>query len=221
MATSDYIPAEDAQFQVWAVAFAAAMVANYGLYSLSQAEAQSIKEAVDDFVAKFAISSSEATRTKGSVANKNEARNVAEVLCRQYAMQIKDNLGIPNAAKIAAGVRPINPTREPIECPQSWPVLNVLGNTPGVQTLKYIDSVTEKGAKPFGATELQLMVAVTDEGEGPLEQAKFQGKFTRNPIAVPFTEADDGKVATYYARWVSARGEHGPWSLPASMRIAA
>ena len=46
-------------------------------------------------------------------------------------------------------------------------------------------------------------------------------KFTRNPIVVPFAEADDGKIATYYGRWASVRGEVGPWSLPVSMRIAA
>jgi hypothetical protein len=38
---------------------------------------------------------------------------------------------------------------------------------------------------------------------------------------VDFTEDKDGKVATYYARWASVRGEVGPWSLPISMRIAA
>jgi len=32
---------------------------------------------------------------------------------------------------------------------------------------------------------------------------------------------DAGRVATYFARWVSQRGEFGPWSIPASMTIAA
>jgi hypothetical protein len=30
-----------------------------------------------------------------------------------------------------------------------------------------------------------------------------------------------GKVATYYARWASQRGETGPWSVPVSFRFAA
>lgn len=55
---------------------------------------------------------------------------------------------------------------------------------------------------------------------GP-EDAKLVGKFTRNPIGVDFASKDGGKVATYYARWVSRRGETGPWSAPVRMHIAA
>ena len=64
-------------------------------------------------------------------------------------------------------------------------------------------------------------MAVTEEESAPLAQAQFYGKFTRNPIEVDFTEEQDGKVATYYARWASQRGDTGPWSVPVSFRIAA
>ncbi len=50
---------------------------------------------------------------------------------------------------------------------------------------------------------------------------EFVSKFTKNPIGVEFSETDDGKMATYNARWASVPGEIGPWSLPAMMRIAA
>src|SRR5687767_5786393 len=44
-----------------------------------------------------------------------------ESLCRQYAMFIKDNAGITDGDKVNIGVRPENPNREPIECPQTSP----------------------------------------------------------------------------------------------------
>jgi hypothetical protein len=53
------------------------------------------------------------------------------------------------------------------------------------------------------------------------EQAKFIGKFTRNPIAVGFQAEDNGKQATYFGRWASRKGETGPWSAPVTMAIAA
>ena len=56
---------------------------------------------------------------------------------------------------------------------------------------------------------------------GDPEQAQFYGAFKKNPVAVGFDPADDGKVATYFARRASRRGDVGPWSLPVSMRIAA
>jgi hypothetical protein len=64
-------------------------------------------------------------------------------------------------------------------------------------------------------------LGIGTEEPAPLSACQFYGKFTRNPINVEFSETDDGKMATYYARWASVRGETGPWSLPATMRIAA
>jgi hypothetical protein len=217
-----YIPSTDEGFRTWAENFASNISANPGLYMLSPAQAASIQSVVDDFVAKLAIALNENTRTKPSVASKDDSRAVAETLCRQYAMLIKDNTGISDEDKIAVGVRPINPNREQIECPQTSPLLSILGNTPGAQTVVYADSTTpDSKAKPLRASELQLFRAVGTVEAAPLSEAQFYGKFTRNPIAVEFGEADDGKIATYYARWASIRGETGPWSLPVSMRIAA
>jgi hypothetical protein len=100
--------------------------------------------------------------------------------------------------------------------------VSIIAATPGIQTLRYADSTTpDSSAKPFGATELQLFVVVGTAPASDPEAASFYGKFTRNPIAVSFPPADNGKQATYFARWASRRGETGPWSLPVTMAIAA
>jgi uncharacterized small protein (DUF1192 family) len=222
MASSSYIPAEDAQFRTWAEAFAGGISADPPRYFLTPAQAASIQGVVDDFVAKLAIATNESTRTKPTIIAKDDARHVAESLCRQYAILIKDNAGISDDDKVAIGVRPINPNREPINCPQTSPLLNIVAATPGSHTVRFSDSMDpEKRAKPFGASELQLFLAITEEDQAPLTDAKFYAKVTKNPVGVEFSQADDGKVATYYARWASVRGEVGPWSLPVSIRIAA
>lgn len=222
MAVQDYIPSNDEAFQVWATNFRDGIAANPSTYMLTAADATSITTVVNDFVAKLAISNNEATRTKPTIANKDDARATCEDLLRQYAIDIKYNDGILDADKIAIGVRPVNTNREPIQCPQTSPLLNILGNTPGSQTVLYADSTTpDSRAKPFGASELQLFMAVTDTDAATFADAQFYGKFTRNPIAVEFSADQDQKVATYWARWASVRGETGPWSLPISMTIAA
>jgi hypothetical protein len=76
-------------------------------------------------------------------------------------------------------------------------------------------------AKPFGASELQLFRAVGTTPATDPNAAQFYGKFTKNPMAINFNPADNGKQATYFARWASRRGEVGPWSNPISMAIAA
>ena len=217
----DYMPAEDAQFSLWAQAFANGISADAAKYMMTPAEAASVQDVVDSFVEALLVATTEATRTKGTVAAKDDARSICESLCRQYAMFIKENTGITDQDKIDIGVRPINPNREPIDCPTTPPLLNILGNLPGTQTIRYADTTTpDSRAKPFGASELQLFLAIADD-EAPLSAAQFYGKFTRNPIEVEFDETADKKVATYYARWASVRGDVGPWSLPVTMTIAA
>ena len=222
MPSDDYVPHDDDAFRTFAENFASGVSTAPSLYMLTSGQAASIQSVTDDFVEKLAISSNQSTRTRHTIADKDDARSICESLIRQYAMLIKDNGGISDGDKINIGVRPVNPSREPIECPQTSPLLSILGATPGVQTLRYADTTTpDSKAKPFGASELQLFVAIATTEPAPVADARFYGKFTRNPVAVQFDESDDGKIATYYARWASVRGEVGPWSLPASMRIAA
>jgi hypothetical protein len=220
--TAPYIPAEDGNALTWMQVFSAGIAADPGKYGVSAADATAISNAVNDFDATYAIAMDPATRTKVSVAAKDDARTSAEQICRQFATLIKHNAGISDPDKIAIGVRPVNPDRNPIEVPETSPLLNIIGATPGAQTVRYADTNTpDSGAKPFGATSLQLFVAIADDAVDDPDLASFHGSFTRNPVAVAFDASDDGKMATYFARWSSRRGDVGPWSLPVAMRIAA
>jgi hypothetical protein len=219
---TDYIPKQDAQALLWMQAFAAGIDGNPATYFVSAADATAITNAVDAFAAALADATDPNQRTPVIVATKDEARNAAEQLCRQFATLIKFNAGISNPDKIAIGVRPVNPNRDPIECPQTSPMVNIVAATPGSHTLRFADSMTpDSPAKPFGASELLLFVAVDDEAVADPSLAKFYGKFTKNPMAVGFSAGENGKQATYFARWAGRRGDMSPWSAPVSMAIAA
>ncbi|CAN5540944.1 hypothetical protein BH10PLA1_BH10PLA1_02190 [soil metagenome] len=218
----NYIPVKDADARTWMQNFASVITANPAMYQLQASDAANITDVVNAFVAAYATATGPSTRTAATVAVKDQARNTAEQLCRQYAILIKYNAGIYDDDKIAAGVRPVNTARQPINVPDSSPLLNVLGSTPGSQTVRYADSSTPTtAAKPFGAASLQLFVAVGDAPVGEWTAANFYGAFTKNPVGVGFDPTDNGKTATYFARWQSRNGDVGPWSLPVSLTIAA
>lgn len=220
--SSDFIPAPDAEALTWMQTFAAGIAASVATYDLVTADATAISAAVNAFASAHAVAASPATRTPVTINLKDVARDLAEQTCRQYAIGIKVNGGISDANKIAIGVRPINPDRVPVPAPGTSPLLNIVVATPGVQQLRFADSLTpDSGAKPAGAASLQLFVAIGTAAATDPDAADFKGAFTRNPLAVDFDAADDGKVATYFARWANPKGEVGPWSLPVSMRIAA
>jgi hypothetical protein len=151
-----------------------------------------------------------------------DARKSAESFCRQQARIIKYNDGVSDADKIAIGVRPQNPKRRPIDVPRSSPLLKIVGAASRSHSLHFNDSNTPTSrAKPFGAIQLQVFVALADTPVRDPELAHYCGGASRNGFEVSYEHEDDGKVATYFGRWVSRRGDVGPWSLPVSMRVAA
>jgi hypothetical protein len=206
----DYMGSTDAAKLTWMQTFVGGISATPYAYQCTPTDAATIQAAVSAYEAALADSSDPATRTPVNVAIKDAARNTAAQLCRQYASQIKVNAGISDANKIAIGVPPVNNSRSPINVPESSPLLNIIGATPGSQTVRYADTNTpDSGAKPFGATQIQIFVAVAAEAIADPDEAQFYGAFTKNPIGVAFTPEDDGKLATYFARWASRRGDVG------------
>lgn len=220
--SDSYIPAQDAQALLWMQAFSGGISANPAMFGLTAADAAGISAAVASYQSALSTATTPTTRTPTTVEAKDAARNSAEQICRQFAILIKYNDGISDEDKIGIGVRPVNTDRDPVNVPSTSPMLNIVAATQGAQTLRYSDSLTpDSRARPFGAANLQLFVAVADEEVTDPSQAQFYGAFTRNPIGVDFSAVDDGKKASFFGRWASAKGDVGPWSVPVSMSIAA
>src|SRR5262245_40152620 len=84
-AMPDYVPPSDAQFLLWAQAFAENLNLTPAAYMMSPAECANVQSVVDDFVAALGVATNENTRTKPTIIAKDNARSIAETLCRQYA----------------------------------------------------------------------------------------------------------------------------------------
>jgi hypothetical protein len=221
--SSGYLPRGQSQALAWMKAFAGGLVAHWSRYMVSPSDAAAVQQAVDQYEQALATATSPKTRTQDVILAKDQARVSAEQICRLYYSLIKPNAGISDPDKIAIGVRPQNVARQRIHCPQTSPLIDVIAATPHSHTLRYRDSMTpESSAKPFGAMQLQLFLAIDDDRKiTNVSEASIYGCFTRNPACVSFDHKDDGRMASYFGRWVSRRGDVGPWSLPKSFRIAA
>ena len=162
------------------------------------------------------------TRTPATVDLKDQLRNAAEAVCRQYAIQIKFNAGVADDVKIGVGIKPVNNNPQSRTCPMSPPDLSVIAATMLAHTLRYADSLTpDSRRRPLGADSIQIFIAVAAENAATPAGAMFYGNFTKNPIPVSFESAQRGKQATYFARWAGKQGQVSEWSGPASLTIAA
>lgn len=220
----DYIPRRNTDLRDWAANFAVLISADPGVYGLSAPEAAAVQAASDAFAAANTAASDPSTRTSATVAARREARAALLLLVRRAAAIIRADDSVTAGQRAALGLTAPDGAPSPVPAPTTFPLIGVVGATPGRHELRFADSATpDRRAKPPGAIGLQLFCAVGDDppGAAGAGAARLVGQYTANPIRVSHDPGEAGKTATYYARWVTRRGLTGPWSSAVSFTIAA
>lgn len=218
---ASYIPLKDSLCKDWLVNFAARITAAPATYGLTAAEALTICNAVNAFVAAYTIAIDPSTRTRASVADKDAMKAAALAISRPYAQLVRRNNGVSNQDKLDLGLTIVDTSPTPIPAPQTSPILSIVGATPLQHTLRYVDQNTPtKRAKPAGVIFLELMCQTSATPLTDPALIGFKQLSTANPVAVDFVQADAGKTAYYAARWVTRRGLLGPWSNIVSFTVA-
>jgi hypothetical protein len=221
---ADYIPDSDTLLAAWASNFSVLITATPGAYGLMASDADTISAAYNLFNSALDVTLTPATKTKGTVADKNAKKAAMLVTLRQYAQTIKRNLGVSNEAKIALGLHINDSGRSPVPAPSTVPVLEVASGVPLAQVVDFHDSTTpDSKAKPAGVTGMMLAVATVAAGATPPADPSalpVYGIATRRPYVVKFAPADKGKTACYFGRWITGSGLVGLWSSMAQLSVA-
>lgn len=217
----DYIPQTDWGFKSWLQNFSTLITADPGRYGLTSADASIISNQNTQYAAAFDTVQTVLGKNASTVGQKDAIKASAKGTCRVYAMIIKANQGVTNEDKLALGIHVNDPTKTPIPQPDSSPLLNIVAAFSGEHVIRYADENTpDRKAKPAGATHVQInrhiAVSVNPDPTG----SDLVGLFSRQPVNVTCMPADVGRTATYFGRWVNAKGQMGPWGLPAAMTIA-
>jgi hypothetical protein len=213
-----YMPRADTAAMQWMLTFSRGLVDQPGVYHTAPQEAAAVQDAVDAFVDAMVTATEPATRTRGAVAAKDNARALAERTCRPVYARIKSDPTISDQDKINIGVRRINPHRTRINAPLTAPVLNLVEITTSGHVIGFADTDSVRRGKPFGATQLQLFRRFEQR---PAEPVQLVGCFTRSPMRVDCDRADNGLTAIYEARWMTRRAEAGPLSRPLTAPVVA
>jgi hypothetical protein len=87
-------------------------------------------------------------------------------------------------------------------------------------TINFVDEVTPTSrAKPDGVQGCEIWTKVGDAPPAGPNEVHYLALDTRTPYTVEFDSGDGGKTAHYMLRWMSTRGEAGPWSQTVSATI--
>jgi hypothetical protein len=217
MSTSPYIPNSDADFASWLSNFAAVIAASPTTYFLAAGDAAAISAQQALYNAAYLAATSGSTRGPATVAAKDAARTTATQIVRPYAVTIAGNPAISNDDKVAVGVTVRSTTKTPVPPPTTAPVLSLVSAVPNALNFQYRDAAAPLlKQKPAGVIGLQLNVAFGTVPAVSPDATAFLLTATKTPFTVD-TTGQTGKVATFYARWVTRGGpagiqQNGPWS---------
>lgn len=217
-----YIPPKDGDLLIWSENFSSLLSANPTLYGLSAPDAVSVAAAVAAFAASYAIATTEATRTKVTVATKDTDRNAMLVLLRAYSSIIQANLGVSQADKTALGLTIRKTTKTPVTTPTSAPTMAVLSQVTGDLAMTYHDpnAGAKIKAKPFGVVLVEIFAATNAIVVTDPETLPVLAHATKTPFHLAMDPADKGKTLYFAARWLTRTGLAGPFSAIGSVVVS-
>lgn len=215
MAAPAYLPARDADLLAWAQSFSAHITATPTVYGLVAGQATVLAGLVTAYQTALATATNPATRTKPSVAAKDDARNALVLLIQSYVAIVQGYPAITPTLIEQLGLTVRKTSRTPIPAPLTVPVIAVLSCFSLLARFALADESTPLlKRKPFGyqGAEVYYKIGGTAPIPGVLTGMTFQLLQTRTPFQFSLPGTASGETVYVVARWVNAKGQPGPLS---------
>lgn len=236
---TNYIPRPDGDFSAWANHYYEAVDKFWNVQGLDPADLDPLKAALAEWNKDYPAHVAAQQKAEGARAAKDGARAALEREIRPVTNFVQAWGGTTDADRATIGVTVRDTSKTPSPTPTSAPVVQVESGQRLTHRLKFTDAAapTRRGKPPgtIGA-EVWLALAPANAPAPPLnspggtgvppvsggaEAYRFLSVSSRGNLQADFTSADAGKTAYYALRWVSTRGEKGPWSEPCAATVAA
>ena len=220
MPRNSYMPATQADQYAWAVRLNNVLDTKAAAYGVPAATAALFSVVVGHLVAAYAAAGDPSTRTRGSVAAKNNAFAAMKAAAKGIVSIIQGTAGVTDQMKIDAGltVRKTKPTPKPV--PAAAPAITVTAVNGRTVTIQLRHGLSKR-AKPANVASATIL---TSTGAAkPLSAGDFQ--FNQNTTLttadVTFGPSETGDTVWITAFWSNNRGESGPAATPVSVSLPA
>jgi hypothetical protein len=200
---ADYIPAPDAQFDSWQVnwvTYAAANAVALGLDPLVDIPAIQAAQTAWDTDYDGHLTAQAAAQAARQA--KDAERGTYVALLRSYSQQIQKRTGTTDEQRGGLGITIPDTEPTPVPAPTTAPSLNI------------VTAERLRGAglgKPPAVRGVQLWRKIGDPPPVDESELEFVSEFTRSRMTLDYQMAQGGQTVYYQARWVSTRGDTGPW----------
>jgi len=220
----DYIPSSDAEFDDWIDNFTSNLQPQHG--STQTPTANTSEDALTQAQAEWASAFAEFKTTRGAAEAARQAKDAArqrlEAAVRTRARAIQADANVTDATRTALGLTVHAQTRTAAAAPTTRPIARVDTSQRLRHTISFSDEETPNSRrKPDGVRGCELWVKVGDPAPADPDELRFLALDTATPYVAEYDGADAGKTAHYMLRWLSTRGEAGPWSQTVSATITS
>lgn len=212
--SKSYFPSKDALLVAWANNFASILSANFAAYGCTSAQATAFQALADNLASSYATAIEPSTRTKGTIAAKNSAKDAMKEMARNLALIIyAQNLTDEQIIDIGLTVKDGSAT--PINPPDEQPIAEIVKITGRVVTGRVHSTDTEKRGKPTGVAAVWLWTYIGTSAPSDVSEWTFQGSSTRTKFEIEFpASVEAGAQFWIAAQWINPRNQPGPASNP-------
>ncbi|MEK6642907.1 MAG: hypothetical protein AABZ08_03295 [Planctomycetota bacterium] len=218
-----FFPRTDGDFIAWAERFNTFVQLNFLSIGLKLSDATAINSTLFRYRLAHLAHVQARAAAAAAVAEKAESRGEFERVMRAAVRRIQGFGPTTDSARAELGITLPDRTRTPIPAPTTRPLVKVDFSLRLTHRLSFADEGTpQRRTKPNGVIGAEVWVKLAAPGEalptGPGD-LKFLLLATRSPAIVEYSGNEAGKTAHYMVRWLSRRGDPGPWSETASATV--
>ena len=222
--STDYIPAPDTDFNNWQSNFVTYANANLAALGLVAGDMTPVTTAQSAWSSNYAEHLTAVTAALSARQVKDTSRAAYEAAIRPLVRRLQASPAVDDGERQSLGITVRDTTGTPSTPPTSRPLVKV-----ECMRLRHViefmdENTPTRKAKPAGVNGAEIWVKLLAVGQPPPtnpDDLTFVALDTKTPYTLDFDGADGGKNAHYMLRWMSTRGEPGPWSDTVSVTVGA
>lgn len=218
---ADYIPKNDADFNVWQGNLVAILTPNITIWGIDIDDFTLVKSKQTTWEAAFAKASNKQNRTSADVLDKDNACDDYKKSIRGFSGQwLANNSKVTDSDRVRMGLNVRTGTRTPSPVPTSSPVGVIDFSVRLQHTISFYDEASaHSNAKPIGEHGCEIYMKVDGDAPKDASELTYVATDTASPYVLKFYGSNAGKTVYYWLRWVNTRGEAGPWSTTVSAMV--
>ena len=221
--SKDYIPDPDGDFNLWQGNFITYASANAAALGLLPADMATLTAQQTNWTTGLTNHVTAQNAARAAADLKDNARIGLEETIRSLVRRIQANPNVTDDQRRALGITVKDEVRTATtaKAAATRPIGSVDTSERLRHTIRFSDEATPtRRAKPEGVMGCEIWVKLGDPAPTDASQCVFLALDTASPYVADYEGKYAGLKAHYMLRWVTSRGDKGPWSETVSATIA-